>query len=160
MGGAARAVAKGVGGQVGGSPGRNLALRATAGRQRPGPPGQGQYGNGCWSDQTDTTAMSDLPGTLNRVRQRIGSDVGVTQVVKLRLEPSPAQVELLRGYCGTARAAYNMLLYQVRADLGQRAAEKTYDVCADDMTPALSWHRFGLEKLLRANREQWLPGHE
>jgi putative transposase len=101
--------------------------------------------------------MSDLPGTMNRVRQRIRSDVGVTQVVKLRLEPSPAQVELLRGYCGTARAAYNTLLYQVRANLGQRAAEKTYDIAADDMTPALSWHRFGLEKLLRENRKQWLP---
>ena len=28
------------------------------------------------------------------------------------------------------------------------------------MTPALSWHRFGLEKLLRENRAQWLPWHE
>jgi putative transposase len=80
--------------------------------------------------------------------------------VKLRLEPSTAQVELLRGYCGTARAAYNTLLYQVRANLGQRAAQKTYDIAADDMTPALSWHRFGLEKLLRENRAQWLPWHE
>jgi putative transposase len=97
---------------------------------------------------------------MNRVKQRIKSDVGVTQVVKLRLEPSPAQVELLRGYCGTARAAYNILLYQVRANLGQRAAEKTYDIAEPDLTPALSWHRFGLEKLLRANREQWLPWHE
>jgi hypothetical protein len=98
--------------------------------------------------------MSHLPGTINRVRKRIRSDVGVTQVVKLRLEPSAAQVELLRGYCGTARAAYNILLYQVRANLGQRAAEKTYDIEEADLTPALSWHRFGLEKLLRANREQ------
>ena len=104
--------------------------------------------------------MSHLPGTMNRVRQRIRSDVGVTQVVKLRLEPSAAQVELLRGCCGTARAAYNILLYQVRANLGQRAAEKTYDIADADLTPALSWHRFGLEKLLRANREQWLPWHE
>jgi putative transposase len=104
--------------------------------------------------------MSDLPGTMNRVRQRIGSDVGVSQVVKLRLEPSPAQVELLRGYCGTARAAYNIPLYQVRANVGQRAAEKTYDIAADDVTPALPWHRFGLEKLLRENRAQWLPWHE
>ena len=87
--------------------------------------------------------MSHLPGTMNRVRQRIRSDVGVTQVVKLRLEPSAAQVELLRGCCGTARAAYNILLYQVRANLGQRAAEKTYDIADADLTPALSWHRFG-----------------
>ncbi len=68
----------------------------------------------------------------------------MTQVVKLRLEPSPAQVELLRGYCGTALGAYNTLLFQFRANLGQRAAEKTYDVTGADLTPALSWHRFGL----------------
>jgi hypothetical protein len=86
--------------------------------------------------------------------------VGVTQVVKLHLEPSAAQVELLRGYCGTARAAYNILLYQVRANLGQRAAEKTHDIADADLTPALSWRRFDLEKLLRANREQALPWHE
>jgi hypothetical protein len=78
--------------------------------------------------------------------------------VKLRLEPSPAPIELLRGYCGTARAAFNTLLYRVRADLGQRAAEKTYDITYADLTPAVSWHRFGLEKPLRENREnreQW-----
>jgi hypothetical protein len=69
--------------------------------------------------------MSDLPGTSNRVRQRKGSDVGVAQVVKLRVEPSPAQVELLAGHCGTARAAFNILRYQVRANVDQRTAEKT-----------------------------------
>jgi hypothetical protein len=46
-----------------------------------------------------------------------------------------------------------------RANLGQRAAEKTYDIAGADLTPALSWHRFGLEKLLRENREHWLPWH-
>ena len=25
------------------------------------------------------------------------------------------------------------------------------------MTPARSWHKFGVEKLLRGNREQWVP---
>jgi putative transposase len=78
--------------------------------------------------------VSYLPGTVGLVAQRVGSDVGVSQVVKLRLEPSAAQVELLRGYCGTARAAYNILLYQVRANLGQRAAEKTYDITGADLT--------------------------
>jgi hypothetical protein len=57
-------------------------------------------------------------------------------------------------------AAYNILLNQVRANLGQRAAEKTCDITGADLTPVMSWHRFGLEKLLRANREQWLPWHE
>ncbi len=96
---------------------------------------------------------------MHSVTVRISSDLGVTQVVKLRLNPSGAQVELLRGYCGTARAAYNILLFQVKANLGQRAAEKTYDIPDADLTPGLSWHKFGLEKLLRANRDTWLPWH-
>ena len=75
--------------------------------------------------------------------QRTGPGVGVSQVVRLRLEPSAAQVELLRGYCGKARAASNALLFQVRANLGQRAAQKTYDITGADLTPALSWHRLG-----------------
>jgi Helix-turn-helix domain len=98
--------------------------------------------------------MSHLPGSMDLVRQRIRSDVGVTQFVKLRLKPSAAQVELLRGYCGVARAAYNILLHQVRANTDQRAAEKTYDLTDADLTPALSWHRLSHEKLLRQNREQ------
>lgn len=90
---------------------------------------------------------------------RISADQGVTQVVKLRLNPSNAQVELLRGYCGTGRAAYNTLLWRVKANLGQRAAEKTYGITDVDLTPALSWHKYGLEKLLREHRDVWLPWH-
>ena len=90
---------------------------------------------------------------------RISADLGMTQVVKLRLMPSAAQVELLGGYCGTGRAAYNTLLWHLKANLGQRAAEKTYGIANADLTPALSWHKFGLEKLLRANRDAWLPWH-
>jgi putative transposase len=110
--------------------------------------------------QRRTSALSDSPGIVHRVMTvRIRSDMGVTQVVKLRLEPSDAQVELLRGYCGTARAAYNTLLFHLQANLEQRAAEKTYDIPDADLTPGLSWHKFGLEKLLRANRDVWLPWH-
>lgn len=96
---------------------------------------------------------------MHSVNVRISSDQGVTQVVKLRLNPSGAQVELLAGYCGTARAAYNTLLFQVKANIGQRAAEKTYDILDADLTLALSWHKFGLETLLRENRGTWLPWH-
>jgi len=105
--------------------------------------------------------MSDPQGIVHLVTTaHIRLDVGVTQVVKLRLNPSRAQVELLLGYCGTARAAYNTLLFQVKANIGQRAAEKTYDILDSNPTPGLSWHRFGLEKLLRENRGAWLPWYE
>ena len=96
---------------------------------------------------------------MHSVSVRISAGQGVTQVVKLRLNPSRAQVELLAGYCGTARAAYNTLLFQVKANLGQRVAERTYDIPDANLTPGLSWHRYGLEKLLRENRGTWLPWH-
>ena len=91
------------------------------------------------------------------VTTRVAAQVGVTQVVKVRLDPTPAQVVLLSGYCGTARAAYNILLYRVMANLAQRAAERSYGLADTELTPALSWHRFGLERLLREHRDQWLP---
>ena len=84
--------------------------------------------------RTVTTAVSHLPATVAPVAQCVGSEAGVSKVAKLRLEPSAAQVELLRGYCGTARAAYDTRLYQVRANLGQRAAAKTYDITGADLT--------------------------
>jgi putative transposase len=89
--------------------------------------------------------------------RRISAQVGVTQVVKIRLDPTPAQAEVLRGYCGTARGVYNTLLFRLRANLGQRAAERSYGIADEDLTPALSWHKYSLEKLLRENREQWVP---
>ena len=103
--------------------------------------------------------MSHPSDTLTAVSSRISAAEGMPHVVKLRLEPNAAQVELLRGYCGTARAAYNTLLWHVRASLAQRAAEKTYGIIEADLTPALSWHKFGLEKLLRENRDAWIPWH-
>jgi hypothetical protein len=63
-------------------------------------------------------------------------------MVRLRLEPSAGPVGCCPVHCGTARTAYNTLLLQVRANLGQRAAHKTYDITGADLTPARSWHRF------------------
>lgn len=78
-------------------------------------------------------------------------------MVKIRLDPTAAQVEVLRGYCGTARAVYNILLFRVRANLRQRAAERSYGIADGDLTPAVSWHKYSLEKRLRENRDQWVP---
>jgi putative transposase len=89
--------------------------------------------------------------------QRISAQAGVTQVVKLRPDTSPAQVEVLRGYCGTARAVYNILLFRLKVNMSQRAAERSYGIADADLTPATSWHKFSLEKLLRDNRDSWVP---
>jgi hypothetical protein len=102
-------------------------------------------------------------GTINGHHEpgeaRVGSDVGVSQVVKLRLTrlrlPSSCH-EAAAALPGPGTAPCGVRSGQ---NLGRRAAEKTYDITAADPTVALSWHRFGLDKLFRANREQWLPWH-
>ena len=91
---------------------------------------------------------------------RITSDAGITQVVKVRLLPSQAQEELLRQYCGTARVAYNALLRRVKGTINQREAERSYGIAEDELTPALGWHKYSLEKTLREHREEWFPWHE
>src|ERR1019366_8959311 len=91
---------------------------------------------------TDTTAVSPSrhqgPGDAAH-RARCGGEPGG--------EAAPGAV------CGPGRAAPRLLrnsarwvqrpAVQVRANLGQRAAQKTYDITGADLTPALSWHRLG-----------------
>ena len=107
-----------------------------------------------------TTAVSAVPGTVLPVSRRIAADAGVTQVVKLRLEPTPAQEQLLRSYCGTARRAWNCLLLRVTGSISQRAAERSYGVPDELLTGTVSWHKYNLERLLRENRDTWVPWHD
>jgi len=72
------------------------------------------------------------------VTQRTGPGVGVSQVVRLRLEPSAAQVELLRGYCGTARAASNALLFRSGQTLVSARLRRRY-CSGDHEVPVLEW---------------------
>ena len=90
----------------------------------------------------------------------IAVEAGITQVVKVRLLPSRAQEELLRQYCGTARAAYNSLLWRVKGVINQREAERSYGIPEEELTPSMSWHKYSLEKHLREYRDEWIPWHD
>ncbi|RYH56655.1 MAG: transposase, partial [Alcaligenaceae bacterium] len=63
------------------------------------------------------------------------------------LDPTPVQVEALRSHCGAQRFAYNWALSQVKANLDQRAAERSYDVPEAELTPPMSWSAYSLRKL-------------
>ncbi|WP_229480600.1 IS607 family element RNA-guided endonuclease TnpB [Mycolicibacterium mageritense] len=72
----------------------------------------------------------------------------VLRAYRFALDPTPAQEQQLRSHCGAARFAYNHMLALVKANLDQRAAERTYDITDSELTPALNWSFYAL-------RNQW-----
>ena len=55
----------------------------------------------------------------------------VAQAYRFALDPTPAQEDALRSHAGARNFAYNTMLATVKANLDQRAAEKTYGLTAD-----------------------------
>jgi IS605 OrfB family transposase len=65
---------------------------------------------------------------------------------RLALDPAPAQERALRSHAGAARVAFNWGLARVKANLGQREAEKSYGITGDGLTPSVSWSLYSLRK--------------
>lgn len=63
----------------------------------------------------------------------------VTQAYRFALDPTPSQARDLERHAGAARFAFNWALAAVKANLGQRAAERSYGLDGDGLTPALGW---------------------
>ena len=60
---------------------------------------------------------------------------------RFTLDPNREQEQRLLAHAGAARLAYNHHLGRVRANLDQRAAERSYGVPEADLTPSLSWSK-------------------
>jgi putative transposase len=60
---------------------------------------------------------------------------------KFTLDPNREQHQRLLAHAGAARLAFNHHLGRVKANLDQRAAERTYDMADADLTPSLSWSK-------------------
>ena len=52
--------------------------------------------------------------------------VTVMQAYRFALDPTPGQVRNLERHAGAARFAYNWALAAVKANIGQRAAQRSY----------------------------------
>ena len=50
----------------------------------------------------------------------------VVQPYRFALDPTPAQAEVLRSHAGARNFTFDTMLAAVKANLDQRAAEKTY----------------------------------
>ena len=59
------------------------------------------------------------------------------QAYRFALDPTARQVQELLSHAGGARFAYNTMLAAVKANLDQRAAERSYGIGEADLTP---WH--------------------
>jgi hypothetical protein len=61
----------------------------------------------------------------------------VLQAYRFAVDPTLAQEAALRSHCGGQRFAFHWGLALVTANLGQRHAETSYGVPADELTPAV-----------------------
>ena len=74
------------------------------------------------------------------------SPESIIRSYRFALDPTPLQCDALRSHCGAQRFAYNWGLRVVRANLEQRAAEQTYGLSEDELTPYINWSAYGLRK--------------
>jgi putative transposase len=86
-----------------------------------------------------------------------GRRLRVMQAYRFALDPTPAQERALRSHAGAARAAFNWGLARVKANLGQREAEKSYGLAGDDLTPGISWSLYSLRKDWNAAKDEVAP---
>jgi putative transposase len=70
----------------------------------------------------------------------------VVQAYRFALDPTPTQEQALLQHCGAARKAYNTMLDLVMKNWSQRAAEKTYGIADEELTPAMGWSAYSLRK--------------
>jgi transposase len=64
----------------------------------------------------------------------------VMRAYRFALDPTPTQAHDLQRHAGAARFAFNWALAAVKANIGQRSAEKSYGMSEQDLTPALGWN--------------------
>lgn len=83
--------------------------------------------------------------------------ITVTQAYRFALDPTPRQVRDLLRHAGAARVAYNWGLARIKANLNQRAAERSYGITDDGLTPVLGWSLYAMRKDWNQAKEQVAP---
>jgi putative transposase len=81
----------------------------------------------------------------------------VIQAFRFALDPTHAQDAALRSHCGGQRFAFNWGLAQVRANLAQREAERSYGVADAGLTPQVSWSAYSLRKAWNQAKDRVAP---
>ncbi len=79
------------------------------------------------------------------------------QAYRYALDLTPSQDRYVLAHAGAARVAHNWALARVKAVMGQRAAERTYGVPDERLTPSLSWSLAGLRRAWNAAKPGTAP---
>ena len=79
------------------------------------------------------------------------------QAYRFALDLSPGQERDVLAHAGAARVAHNWALAKVKALMDQRAAERSYGVPDEQLTPSLSWSLAGLRKAWNAAKPEVAP---
>jgi transposase len=82
-----------------------------------------------------------------------------TRAVVVPLDPTPAQQQLLRSYCGAARFAYNWTIGLVKENLDVRTQEREEGVSEHDLTTSLSWTQYSMTPLWNSLKDDVAPWH-
>ncbi|TYC09220.1 transposase, partial [Micromonospora sp. MP36] len=99
---------------------------------------------------------SGTPG--GRGRHHTGpAVVKVIQAYRFALDLTPAQERDVLANAGAARVAYNWALARVKAIMDQRAAERTYGVPEELLTPTVGWNLAALRKAWNAAKSDVAP---
>ncbi|MEO6090431.1 MAG: IS607 family element RNA-guided endonuclease TnpB [Umezawaea sp.] len=81
----------------------------------------------------------------------------VLQAYRFALDPGPGQDDALRSHCGGQRRAFNWGLARIKANLDQRAAERSYGIPDSQLTPSLSWSAYSLRKDWNQAKDEVAP---
>lgn len=79
------------------------------------------------------------------------------QAYRFALDPTPAQLRALASHAGAARFAHNHMLALVKAVLDQRAAERSYGIPEDRLTPVVGWSLPALRKVWNQRKPSCAP---
>lgn len=95
---------------------------------------------------TPTALLADLGTQDPAPGHAANSSRTVIRAFVYVLDPTPEQASVLRSHCGAQRFAYNWALAQVKANLDQRIAERSYEIPDAELTPTMSWSAYRLRK--------------
>ncbi|MFC3897590.1 IS607 family element RNA-guided endonuclease TnpB [Lentzea rhizosphaerae] len=81
----------------------------------------------------------------------------VIQAYRFALDLGPGQEQALRSHCGGRRRAFNWGLARIKANLDQRAAERTCGLAEAELTPSLWWSAYSLRKDWNLAKDEVAP---
>jgi putative transposase len=81
------------------------------------------------------------------------------RAVLVPLDPTPAQEQLLRSYCGASRFAYNWAVAIAKENWDKRADERRAGIEEARLTTSLDWSPFTLTPLWNSVKEEVAPWH-